>query len=93
MKRKDIDHFSTSGDTKASVIERFQSYLETTHVPLLYRQEHVEVRDGVERLGLGLQSLVPPQHQDGAGASDRAERGASVEELVRSAPGWETDSP
>ena len=27
MKRKDIDHFSTSGDTKASVIERFNRTL------------------------------------------------------------------
>ena len=29
MKRKDIRHFSTSGDTKASVIERFNCTLKT----------------------------------------------------------------
>ena len=59
MKRKDIRHFSTSGDTKASVIERFNCTLKKTHVSLLHRQEHVEFITRLERLGHGVQSLVP----------------------------------
>ena len=91
MKRKDIRHFSTSGDTKASIIERFNRTLKKTHVSLLHRQEHVELFTRLEGLGDGVQSLVPSQHQDGPRESDGEQRRASVEEFVRQAIGGETN--
>ena len=60
-----------------------QSHIEETHVSLLYRQEYVELFTGIERLGDGVQSVVPSQYQDGPRESDLEERVASVEDFVR----------
>ena len=40
-----------------------QSHLERTHVPVLYRSQHVPVRGRVTRVGAGLQCDQTPQHR------------------------------
>ena len=57
MKRKGIHHFSTSGNTKASVVERFNRTLKK-RLSIFYREELVELSTHVERIGLGVQSIA-----------------------------------
>ena len=52
--------------------------------------QHRQSQIKSQRLGPGLQSLLPSQYQDGPRKSDRAGRGASVEEFVRQTFGIET---
>ena len=76
MKRKDICHFSTSGDTEASVIERFNRTLKKTHVSLLHRQEHIQ-------FFTRRADLVTRYNRSYHRSIKMAPRRASVEELVR----------
>lgn len=72
-KQKGIHHFSSSRETKASVVKRFNRTLKKTFVPIPYREEHITLRPHLARSGARIQSIVPPQYQEGPEASDSSQ--------------------
>ena len=53
--------------------EEFVLYLETTPVPILYREEHLELCTCLARFGERVQSVVPSQYQEDSDSSDRSQ--------------------
>lgn len=74
-KWKGIHHFSSSRDTKASVVKRFNQTLKKrlSLVPIPYHEEHITLCPHLARSGARIQSILPPQYQEDPEASDSSQ--------------------